>query len=644
MSRRRGIFSILILSLLLVGMVLFFNQPKPPPFPFVGPIEQLPDYRPPMEGVTLYPTGGPFGLDIIETITVGPSGTLFVGTFGGGLFKTTDEGRHWMPSNLGLKEKFISTLITLDEGTVFAGTVRAGLFKSEDDGAHWVSANQGLEDLEVQTMLLRVSGDILAGTGRGVYITRNKGQSWEPFNKGLSDISIQSLVETKEKTIFAGTQGRGIYKRELVEEEWVSVVAGFNFQGLIEGNIRTLVLGRQDALFAGTMASGIYRSLDGGEHWERGTAGLGSYSIRTLSIDGKGNLYAGTGEGVYFSEDDGASWFPLKEGMDDIQIHSFFANHAGDLYAGSSSGVYRGRIGLAWEALHEELLISPILALDYGVEGITVGTYGKGTYINRQDNWMSDNLGLVNLSILAMARGKTFLYAITRGGVYRRQLGRHRWEAVKGHLPGEPISIEVDLNGRLYIGSTRGLFSSSDQGRHWQKEEAIGTVPVNDMTVGPDGILVAVENAVWSKPTESGWEKIVTKEGSPFQHIFWRAKKGLLAVMENRLWERDLSGTWRELNEGLPEDVQIKSIAGDPYNSRLLYLGTDKGLFWSAKNGEEWHQARLYQGHFYEGQVNQILPTKTSAIWLATESEGVVLGFSKMARRNLFTQWLDRIS
>ncbi len=632
------------LALIVLGSILaFFNKPKQSPFPFAGAIEQLPDYRPPMSGLTLYPTGGPFGLDIIESIAVGPTGTLFVGTYGGGLFKSVDEGQHWEPSNIGLKEKFISSIMTLDAGKVFAGTVRAGLFQSQDDGFLWTSSNLGLEDVEVHTLLLRDSGEILAGTSRGPYLSQDDGASWRAFNEGLRDIRIQSIVETKDKTLYVGTLGHGIFKRESSGTEWESVIIGFSFQGLLERNIRTLVLGKDEALFAGTMSAGIFRSLDGGVTWEIGNAGLGNYSIRTLSTDAKENLYAGTGEGVYFSQDQGARWFPLLDGMENIQIHSFVVNQSGDLYVGSSDGVYRGGIQMAWEPLHEELLISPVLALNQGEEGVTVGTHGKGTYIHQKGNWVSDNVGLVNLSILAMARGQTYLYAITQDGVYRRQLGRHRWEPLEGRIPGEPTAIGVDASGLLYVASTSGLFSSGDQGGRWEKIEVIGSEPVKDLAIQDQAILVATEDSLWSKLPEGQWEKVETRAGSHFQHVLWRPNAGLQAVSNNELWGRDAKGDWQALNGGLPTGLQIKTLVADPDNSDVLYLGTDRGLFWSGDNGETWDSAFHYQGQVYEGQVNRILPAGSNAIWLATQMDGVVLGISKIPRKNLLLEWLNRI-
>ena len=644
MSRRQGYFAISSL-IVTIALVLFFNQPKEAPFPFAAVIERFPDYRPPGEGVTLYPIGGPFGIDTIETIEVGPTGTLFVGTFGGGVYLSHDGGKHWRPSNLGLNEKFISTLFALDDKKVFAGTVRNGLFMSEDNGGHWKHASRGLKNLDVKTMALRSNTEILAGTGRGVFKSQDGGVTWTAFNEGLNRVRVQSIVETKAETLFAATHGLGVFRRKKADVAWESVISGFSFQGLEERVVRALVLGKDDVLLAGTMSAGIFWSADDGAHWENGNAGLTNRSIRTLSSDKSGLLYAGTGEGVYISENNGLSWSPLLEGMgeEERQIHSFAVDPTGILYAGGSQEIYRGRREMAWEPLHHQLMISPILNMIYDEkEGITVGTDGKGTYINQQDNWMSDNLGLVNLSILGMAQGEIYLYALTHGSVYRRQRIRHQWTQIEGTLPAKATTIGVSGDNRLYLGTTSGLYSSPDQGLTWEKEEPLASEAIKALSVDGMTILAASANTLWSKSIEGGWEKLMSNSGHTFQQVLSRQDKGLLAATGDKIWRRDLSGVWRELNGKIPEGVSIHSIAVDPHNSDLLYIGSNPGLFWSPDDGESWHPSKLYKGGVFEGKINQVVTTESSAVWLATEADGVVLAISKAARRTAIQQFLDQ--
>ncbi len=637
-------FAGLILVAIFVGVGTLFNQPKGLSVPFAQSMRLQPDYRPPGEGLTLYATGGPFGFDVIEATATGTDGSIFVGTFGGGLFKSEDQGKHWRPVNRGLHDKFISTLFVLENGKVFAGTIRAGLFMSEDQGENWISVNKGLEKTDVTTLTVLTSGALLAGTGKGVYISHNQGQLWEPFNTGLEHTQIKSIAIDKDENLYAGTQGLGIFKREPRGERWFSIVNGFAFKGLEERSVRTLLFNRDEVLFAGTMAAGVFRSADRGSTWQHANVGLENLSIRGLAYDNDGVLYVGTGIGVYYSKNQGETWQALNNGMSDVQIHSFSASPSGAVYIGVSDGLYFGKINTAWQPLHESLMISPILSLSYGENQITVGTDGKGTYINYQDkHWMSDNLGLVNLTIRALVRDNAFLYAMTEAGIYRRQLGRHQWSRLNKAPASAGQAMTVDVNKRLYLGMPDGLYHSSDHGDTWSKISEIGADPVTAFAVAGETVFAATAHQIWSKTPEGPWEKILTKEEGIFHQMLWQPEKGLLALSNQALWQRDLAGTWKSFDtEGL-KGARILSLAVDPHNSDLLYIGTDQGLYWSADNAITWQRAQDSRGETFEGRVNQVLTTDTSALWLATEADGVFLGISKPAERTLIEKWTDAL-
>lgn len=651
--RNKKILLGLLAFMIMVGFIVLFNKPKPLSFPFSGPISRRPDYRPPAEGITLYPTDGPFGVGVIQSVAAGSGETLFVGTYGDGLFRSDDGGVHWVPANFGLGDKFIVNLTRLKEGVLFAGTIRAGLFRSRDDGRHWEPANQGLENTDVHAMASLSGGRIFAGTGQGVYISRDEGAHWERFSAGLEGVMVHSIVATQKEVLFASTKGKGIFKRKPGAERWEQVIEGFAFEGIEERIVRALVLGRGEALFAGTFGAGIFRSLDGGAHWQRANAGLQNLSIRSLSVDGDGVLYAGTGEGVSYSKDDGARWSLLQEGMTDNRIHSFVVNEKGDLYAGTGGGLFRGRIQTPWKPLHQGLLVSPIRTLDYGQEGVTVGTDGKGIFIDRQNNWAPDNVGLVNLSVRAMARGKIFLYILTDDGIYRRQLGRHEWDAVEGSLPSKPISIGIDEADRVYVGTEAGLFFSSDHGKEWRPIEAVGAIPVPALAVDGKRVLAAGTDSLWVKteegldqsrekgaaPAAGAWKKIFSREGEMFRFAGWGKGERFFVASDRKIWEGDRSGMWKELKSRLPGEGTVTSLAVDPETRDVLYIGSDHGLFWSNDGGAEWHLARLYQGGRFEKRVNQILPTATPALWVATEEDGVFLGIERIPKKS----WLQRL-
>ncbi|MFY9268228.1 MAG: hypothetical protein WAO55_00595 [Candidatus Manganitrophaceae bacterium] len=630
------------------AIVVFFYLSKRPStlqIPFASVIQRRADYRPPIEGVTLYPTEGPYGVGVIQSIAVGAGETLFVGTYGEGLFRSDDGGEHWIPSNAGLGDKFIVNLTPVSEGVLYAGTIRAGLFRSRDNWRHWVASNRGLENTDVESMVSLPGGVLYAGTGAGVFVSRDEGEHWEPFNEGLGSVSIRSIVAAKDGTLYVGTQGKGIFKRRPGESVWLQVIREFSLAGIEERVVRALVIGRKEILYAGTLGAGIFRSRDGGVHWERAEAGLSNLSIRSLSVDSNGVVYAGTGDGVFYSEDDGARWFPVERGveggMTDGQIQSFVIAESGDLYAGTGNGLFRGKIRSSWKPIHEGLLVAPIRALDYGGEGVTVGTDGKGVFYSARENWVSDNVGLVNLSVREMARGKSYLYLLTEEGLFRRQHGRHVWDIVEGPLSNRPLSIAVDGAEQVYLGTEGGLFESSDHGKSWVKVDAVPSEKVSVLTAAGEAVLAATGEALFLKSSE-GWKKSVKKEGAYFGIVAWREGGRFLAATEEKLWEGDLQGNWKEMQGDLPTGLKIASLAVDPKDRTVIYLGSNRGLFWSNDGGIHWHPARLYQGERFERTINRILPAGNGSLWVATEEDGVVLGVDRIPHGGPFSRWLRK--
>ncbi len=644
MTIKKAFLGLIFVAISVVVWTIF-NPSIIPPAPFEQSLTLRPGHLPPEKELTLYSTGGPFGVDAIETTATGIDGGIYVGTFGGGLFKSDDQGNSWRPINRGLRDKFISTLFVLEDGKVFAGTIRAGLFMSEDQGNSWISVNKGLEKTDVTTLAILSSGDLLAGTGKGVYRSKNQGQSWEAFNTGLEHTQIKSIAIDKDQNLYVGTQGIGVFKREAQGEAWFSIVNGFAFKGLEERVIRTLLFNQNEVLFAGTMAAGIFRSADHGATWQHVNAGLGNYSIRGLATDNNGVLYAGTGLGVYYSNNEGENWEILQNGMDDVQTHSFSVSPTGTLFVGASDSLYSGKIGSDWKALHDTLVVSPMSALSYGEDQITIGTEGKGTYINYQDeHWMSHNMGLVNLSIRALARSKTYIFALSDAGLYRRQIGRHQWAALTAAPTTEGTAIAADTQTQVYLGRSDGLYHSPDHGDTWQKIEALGSEAIHSIVVSDTSVYAASAHQIWSKTSEGPWEKILSKEEGTFRLMLWRPQKGLLALSDQQLWQQDLTGTWEKFKGKKLSETRILSLATDPHNNDLLYAGTKQGLYWSDDDGSSWQQAKETQGRVFEGQVNQVITTHSKALWIATEKKGIFLGISKPAQRTPFERWLDIFS
>jgi len=157
-------------------------------------------------------TNGPQGGDGIA-LARNSIGHVFVGTQGGGVFRSTDNAETWTGINNGLTATNVRALAISSVDHIFAGTF-GGVFRSTDNGNHWVAVNNGLEFPFVISLAVNANGDIFAGTfeGGGVYRSTDDGENWALVNNGLTNTYVTALAINGAGHIFAATFGGGAFR------------------------------------------------------------------------------------------------------------------------------------------------------------------------------------------------------------------------------------------------------------------------------------------------------------------------------------------------------------------------------------------------------------------------------------------------
>ncbi len=275
------------------------------------------------------PTGS-FGNGAIVYTLAYDGNTIYAGTWGGKIYKSTNSGRNWTLINSGMNASFIWSL-NVSNSYLFAATEK-GVFKFEGSG--WNLTN--LAGKEVHALASK-SGVIYAGTwGFGVYISSDNGTTWTQLNNGFGGfLTIQTLSVAGSGDIFAGTIGGGIFKLAYGTTTWTKV-ANQNVWSL--GSTSTTI-------FAGTYGDGLYRSLDGGKTWTKLTS-LGVTFVYSISADAGNKIYLSSiTSGVQVSSDDGNTWSDL--GLNYAGVSSVIANpNSNNVFVGTKSGsIYKSSDG-----------------------------------------------------------------------------------------------------------------------------------------------------------------------------------------------------------------------------------------------------------------------------------------------------------
>lgn len=103
---------------------------------------------------------------------------LFAGSFGGGVFLSTDDGNDWLSASNNLNGNVYSLAVL--GGNVSAGTDNYN-YKTTNNGSYWAQIDSGLYSNWSGALYVHGSNLYAAGSG-GVYVLNNTGSGWTRIN------------------------------------------------------------------------------------------------------------------------------------------------------------------------------------------------------------------------------------------------------------------------------------------------------------------------------------------------------------------------------------------------------------------------------------------------------------------------------
>ncbi len=331
---------------------------------------------------------GPFG-GIVTSVIEDSDGTIFIGTEGGGIYKTTDNGNTWLSASSGLANPFVYALTKMSDGSIFAGT-KEGIFKSTDKGMNWI-LEAGISRGHLIPFISTDKDGTVYASIWGSGVCKKIDNDWRLYsiNDELHNTFVNALAFTRDGTILAATEG-GVYGLSKGENKW-------RFIGLLEYLVQASVIDNNGYIYAAVWGSGIQRSKDNGKEWEHFGKGAHSY-VRYLSINKNNEIFAGTEDGVFKFSPDVKEWKSI--GLKDIFIRNITPLSNDRLFAGS---------------------------------------YGKGMYISNDSSgktWFQKNNGITNMQIIsAFVDDDNTIYAGASWGLFIKQKNK-LWEEGSGSCKG----------------------------------------------------------------------------------------------------------------------------------------------------------------------------------------------------------------
>ncbi len=284
--------------------------------------------------------------------------TFYMGSTGGGVWKTTDAGANW--SNVTDGQIAVGSMGAIevsesDPNIVYIGTgstrirsnvsVGRGVYKSVDAGKTWTFAglretgqidSVRIHPTDPNTVYVAALGNAFAPSKeRGVFKTTDGGKTWRnvlfvadsvgavnlTLQPGSPDVMFVSMWHGQRKpwTIESGSRDGGIYKSTNGGESWTKLGGGLPNE--IFGRSNTVISAaapnRVYALIEAKPGSGLYRSDDLGATWtavnQSGFLYTRPFYYTTLGIDPTNADIVYVGNEGWFKSSDGGKTFRTEQ-------------------------------------------------------------------------------------------------------------------------------------------------------------------------------------------------------------------------------------------------------------------------------------------------------------------------------------------
>lgn len=477
------------------------------------------------------------------------------------------------------------------QDNIFAGTWGDGVYKSTDEGVTWDPVNSGLTNLHVNCVFIAPNNDIYASTeGGGIFISKDNGVNWDPINNGLTNLNVRVVNKHENGTLFAGTYGNGIFKSTDNGANWVESNTGLDFQ-----DVRALTFAvNDDYVIAGTWGGGVYRSSDNGKTWFKSNTGISKPYIFDFVINSVGEILASTnGSGLRYSVDNGATWSEFNNQPWDKNVTSCVINKDQEPVVGTMTyGLFYWDEMVYVEWKKTNFRDGGISTMAINSKGTIFAFSSKEGFMKSTDKGrtfakvsLANNRGINSINV-NRRNGQIWCTANNSGAYFSTN---HGLDWIEAGLESNFVhGFAFDSSSNIYAGTGDGIYKTTNMGANWvligPKDSVVG-----DMVIEPNGTIHGA-GVHYYKSTNGGtnWS-IVDISGAPNQ------MKAIGMNYNGDLYAGSSSaGTFRSTNSGtnwsvtLPyqEALTIEDIAFN--SSGDVFLGSMDGLSYSTNNGTSW--------------------------------------------------------
>jgi photosystem II stability/assembly factor-like uncharacterized protein len=606
------------------------------------------------------------GYGKVSAIAIHPSNTniIYVGTPGGGIWKSTNAGSTWIPildNNAAWISIGAMTISPSNQSVIYAsaGENSEAIIKSTNAGLTWSASGSGITGSINYILNHPTNSNILFATGEfGIYRSTNAGASWTNVYSGsrIGDLEFKPSdpnIMTAAGDIILRSTNNG--------QNWIQLGAA---QGITTSDRTKLAVSPNNPNYVyaiqanGNMFGRLYLSTDAGANFTtRITGDAISKNFLGYFTDGS------TTGGLAFAFMDICTSPTNADEVHIGGINTWKSSNAGASFIPTSDWVYPNTIGYTHADISSMLFVGNTLYV------LSDGGLCKSTDNGDNYTFISNGLGIKQFYYLASSptvpkvivagAQDNGIIAINSAGTVQDWAGSDAFECIVS--PSSPSNIWGSIqNGQVYrstdggktridLGNFGGKFFTSMAGHPTNENIIFGAgagvfkstnggisfskISGNTITLDLDEIAVAPSNSNYIYASAGNFLYFTTNGGTTWSSYTvpnFITKIAVSPVNPAKLWFtsnqgevykfNNINGPIQNLTGNLPK-IGARAIAVDYSSNENLYVGMSNGVYTYSNNDPTWTEITSI---LPRAQINDMEIQKSSgALRVATFGRGI---------------------
>jgi photosystem II stability/assembly factor-like uncharacterized protein len=566
---------------------------------------------------------------------------------GDGLYKSSDAGKTW--THLGLRDAQQIAQLAIDPrnpdrifvaaaGHPYGPNSERGLFRSTDGGKSFEKVlsrdeNTGAADVQIdpsnpETIYASLwesregpwENSTWNGTGGGIFKSIDGGTIWNQLSKGLPDGIVQAnlaIAPSSPKTLFAAVATVGdskLYRSDDGGENWkVATDDPRPGAGIGGGDLPVVRFDPKDPNIVYSASVVCWKSTDGGKTWNgwRGAPGGDDYQNVWINPNDSNVILLGSDQGALITVNGGNSWSSWYN-QSTAQLYHVSADNAFPyrLYSGQQES---GSVGIASRGSDGAVTFRdwhPVAAEEYGyvtadpldpeiIYGGKLTRYDRRT--GQAQNILpvplrSPDFRMIRTQPVIFSPVDPHLLFFAGNTLWKTRDGGQNWEQISPDLSRKTYELPAS------IGKYRTAPTADVKQRGVIYTVAPSPLELNRIWAGTDDGLIHLTTDGGKKWTDvtppqlSAWQKVSLIDAGHFDTNTAYAAVNTLRLDDVRphiYRTNDAGKSWKEIVKGIPDGQTVNAVREDPQRKGLLFAGTERAVYISFDDGENWRSLRL---------------------------------------------------